>query len=154
MTRLVGLEPTASGFGNLRSTNWTKGVCWFDSFYANTILMSWRGPHLSSIRFLSLCLQNEKVKKVIGVISRAYHYFASYHFAITLPAKWKSEKGNKMGNFYKTSVESFKDCQRTYSLVAKLQLSMCRDDRIWTCDLLFPKQERYQTALHPCFTLM
>ena len=22
----VGLEPTASGFGNLRSTNWTKGV--------------------------------------------------------------------------------------------------------------------------------
>ena len=27
---------------------------------------------------------------------------------------------------------------------------MDRDDRIRTCDLLFPKQERYQTALHPC----
>ena len=26
---------------------------------------------------------------------------------------------------------------------------MDRDDRIRTCDLLFPKQERYQTALHP-----
>ena len=33
--RPVGLEPTASGFGNLRSTNWTKGV--FD-FYPTDYL--------------------------------------------------------------------------------------------------------------------
>lgn len=24
-----------------------------------------------------------------------------------------------------------------------------RDDRIWTCDILYPKQTRYQAALHP-----
>lgn len=28
-----------------------------------------------------------------------------------------------------------------------------RDDRIWTCDILYPKQTRYQAALHPFLSI-
>ena len=36
---------------------------------------------------------------------------------------------------------------------AELQTHMDgRDDRIRTCDILLPKQARYQTALHPVIT--
>ncbi len=53
-------------------------------------------------------------------------------------------------NIYKKVLEYDNDNKVALNQVQILKRRVKdRDDRIWTCDILLPKQARYQTALHP-----